>query len=147
MLTIPVYKGRNGFAKLLVYFGCLYFCVYYLHELFAKQFRTYFELTLVPSDFRFLSICISLNATDLNRRQIEEFYEKNLTTVGESNELDDETLNECRNYTELLLYYGDRSMDKTPKQILDKARHLQMQNSFSLEPAPKEKPRLNLPVF
>lgn len=138
MLSIPMYKGRTGFVKLLVYFGCLFFCINYLHELFDKRFRTYFEVTNLNSSYKFVSICIQLNP---NLKPTEEYCEKNLTR--EPYELTDEMPSGCRNYTELLLYYAERSVEKTPKQILEKARRLQMQNSFSLEPPPDEMARLN----
>ena len=145
MLTIPVHKGKYGLTKVAVYFGCLYFCVYYLHELFAKRYLTYFETTnSSPTNssptYPFLSICVSLS---LDSKRIAEL--KRLTS-GEPDKLNNaaaKTLRGRQNYIELVEYYSNRSLTKTPKQILEKATGLRIHDGFSLDPPAEDKPRLD----
>ena len=133
--TIPVYKGRYGFAKLTVYFGCLFFAIYYLQELFAKRYRTYFETTdSKHSEETFFSICVSLSLESLEK----------IPTIddGDAEKWTKEMLAARRNYLDLLAFYNNRSVSKSPKTILEKANELQMNKIFWLNPPPKEKPRL-----
>ena len=136
--TIPVYKGRYGFAKLTVYFGCLFFCIYYLQELFAKRYRTYFETTDSKNLAEtFLSICVSLSLESL-----ESLEKIPASDDGIAEQWTNETLAARQNYIDLLAYYNNRSVSKSPKTILEKANELQMNKAFWLNPPPKEKPRL-----
>lgn len=123
MIFIPVYKGRERLAKCIVYFGCLYFCLFYLNELFDKRYATYFELKRSPAKYPKISICISLMATDhecteLTRGQVED------------NDTYFEIKNGCKNYMELVTFYNDLSISKSPRDVLRKANELELNRAF-----------------
>lgn len=128
MISIPVYKGREKLAKAIVYFGCLYFCGYYLERLISDRYSTFFELVKSEGNYPKVSICIPL------KLKIDQQFCTGNLTIRERNEdkLANELLEGCKNYSNFLFYYNDNSTDKNPKEILNVANELELNKSFAL---------------
>lgn len=129
MESIPRYKGKSNIVTIIVYFSCLYFCSYYLCELFTNRYSTYFELRLNEPSFPKLSICISLEDP-----KIPNICSYKVASAQKTNEkFSVLNLNACLNYSKLVQFYLNESITKNPEMIINKAEEYELNRAFTLD--------------
>ena len=126
---LPVYKCKQKFTKVVVYLGSLYFCIYYLLEVYEKRYTTFFELTTAKSTYPKLSICIPLEI--FSKNDTVDFCKFNLSIAEDDAYKDKHELKDgCLKYFELTNFYFNESVAKTPSDVIKKADELRLNSSF-----------------
>lgn len=106
------------FPKLIWYFLNIFFCIYNLNSLIENKLKTFVQYETVDLEDDYLSICLSIKSKELDCEQI----------------VDDEIkLNACFKLRELFIFIENRTIKKSPFDILIRTNESDLNSYFELE--------------